>query len=172
MKRLIYLILVLLLHSCWTDVEDINRDKSLAGSVELFESYICSVSFNMDGVDYPVKENRIQIVKQAKGKVKVLLDGCFDSQDTYHISTVVDLTGAPGDVKIEGDFSLSLERNGVESFYGPAAVSGDIVNNTVLQTKAKPAVQDIDADINFVFGGVDNYNVRCYDVKGPYPDEL
>ena len=173
MKRFVYILLWACVISACIDDGHRRDSSSLAGSVEVFESYMCSVSFVIGGSECAVLENRVYIEKISKNRVKISIGGCFDPQRPYNIQTTVDLTGVPGDVKFDGDYSLSLLDKDEEVFDGSAKVSGFIINHGVKAGSGTDlAVQDLEADIRFEFEGDHKYDIRCFDIVGPYPDEF
>lgn len=173
MKRVIYLLLIISAVSSCVDAGPRRDSSSLAGSVEIFESYKCSISFMIDGNECPVADSRVYIEKISNNRVKISIEGCFNPQRPYNVQTTVNLIGALGDVKIDGDFILTYLQNEEEVFAGAANVSGFIINHGVTAgSGTELAVQDLEADIRFEFEGDHKYIVRCYHIVGPYPEEF
>ena len=168
MKRVIYLLLIIIAASCCVDAGPRRDSSSLAGSVEIFESYKCSVSFMIDGNECPVADSRVYIEKISNNRVKISIEGCFNPQRPYNVQTTVDLIGALGDVKIDGDFILTYLQNEEEVFAGAANVSGFIINHGVtVGSGTELAVQDLEADISLHFEDNHKYIIRCYNIIGP-----
>ena len=171
MKRIIYILFLFIAVSCWSTADNLKRDSSLAGSVELFESYFCDVDYSKDGTECLTRMNQIFIERISRNRAKISIDGCFTPSETYSLSTNLRFTGTSGDVEFDGEFLISLKERGLVVYEGPASVSGHITNNTYIISKGTPVIQDLDVDIRLEFTGNHKYSIHCHNVVGPYPEE-